>query len=153
MEKVTARSVAVLVVASLLGCAAPPTKEDTGTVLGGIAGGVVGAEIGGGKGRTAAIIAGTLIGAIIGREIGRSIDRTDEMKAQQVLETQRTGQSSTWVNPDTGGEVSVTPTRTYQEQSGQYCREYQTEVVIGGQKEKAYGTACRQPDGSWKVVN
>jgi len=23
--------------------------------------------------------------------------------------------------------------------------------VIGGKNEKAYGTACRQPDGSWKV--
>ena len=24
-------------------------------------------------------------------------------------------------------------------------------VTIGGKDEKAYGTACRQPDGSWKV--
>jgi len=29
-------------------------------------------------------------------------------------------------------------------------REYQTVVVIGGQERNAYGTACLQPDGSWK---
>ena len=25
------------------------------------------------------------------------------------------------------------------------------DTVIGGRPEKIYGTACRQPDGSWKV--
>jgi len=25
-------------------------------------------------------------------------------------------------------------------------------VIVGGQEEQAYGTACRQPDGSWKIV-
>ena len=25
------------------------------------------------------------------------------------------------------------------------------EIVIGGEKNQAYGTACRQPDGSWKI--
>jgi len=30
------------------------------------------------------------------------------------------------------------------------CREYQTTIMIGGKREKAYGKACRQPDGTWK---
>lgn len=29
-------------------------------------------------------------------------------------------------------------------------REYQTTVIIGGVERGAYGTACLQPDGSWK---
>ncbi len=29
-------------------------------------------------------------------------------------------------------------------------REYQTRVMIGGQQVDAYGTACLQPDGSWR---
>ena len=29
-------------------------------------------------------------------------------------------------------------------------REYQTTVLVGGRKVDAYGTACLQPDGSWK---
>jgi hypothetical protein len=34
-----------------------------------------------------------------------------------------------------------------------YCREYQRDVVVGGQRQESYGTACRQPDGAWKIVN
>jgi len=29
-------------------------------------------------------------------------------------------------------------------------REYQTKVIIGGKQVDAYGTACLQPDGSWR---
>ena len=36
---------------------------------------------------------------------------------------------------------------------GQYCREYTQTVYISGQKQQAYGNACRQPDGSWQVVS
>lgn len=32
-------------------------------------------------------------------------------------------------------------------------REYQTEIVIGGEKVPAYGTACLQADGSWRIVS
>jgi hypothetical protein len=33
----------------------------------------------------------------------------------------------------------------------QGCREFNTPVTIGGQPQQAYGTACLQPDGSWKI--
>ena len=36
--------------------------------------------------------------------------------------------------------------------SGTYCREYQTQIIIAGRVENARGTACRQPDGTWKKV-
>ena len=32
-----------------------------------------------------------------------------------------------------------------------YCREFQKQIIIDGQVEPAYGVACRQPDGSWKL--
>ena len=41
----------------------------------------------------------------------------------------------------------------YQTQSGQYCREYQSQVNVGGRMQYSYGAACQQPDGSWRVVN
>ena len=40
-----------------------------------------------------------------------------------------------------------------QAQSGQYCREYQSQANIGGRMTYGYGTACLQPDGSWRVAN
>ena len=33
----------------------------------------------------------------------------------------------------------------------QGCREFNTPVTIGGQQQQAYGTACMEPDGSWKI--
>ncbi|MHB8767145.1 MAG: RT0821/Lpp0805 family surface protein [Deferrisomatales bacterium] len=153
MRKSIVRAVALAAGVSLVACAAPPRKEDAGTVLGGVAGGVAGAQMGRGHGKTAAIIVGTILGAIVGRDVGRSIDRTDELQAQQALERNKVGQASSWVNPDTGNQVVVTPTKTYQVAGGDYCREFQSEVTVGGKKERAYGTACRQPDGSWKIVD
>ena len=34
----------------------------------------------------------------------------------------------------------------------EYCREYTQTVLIGGMRHKSYGTACMQPDGSWKMA-
>lgn len=48
---------------------------------------------------------------------------------------------------------AVPSSDVYQAQSGQYCREYQSQANIGGQMTYGYGTACLQPDGSWRVVN
>ena len=32
-----------------------------------------------------------------------------------------------------------------------YCREFQKKIFIDGHPEHAYGVACRQPDGTWKI--
>jgi hypothetical protein len=32
---------------------------------------------------------------------------------------------------------------------GSYCREYQTNVYVGGRMQQGFGTACMMPDGSW----
>lgn len=134
---------------ALAGCANQGTQEQTGMIVGGALGGLLGSQVGRGHGRIAATIIGTLAGAAIGGSIGRSMDDTDRLKTAATLEDVRTGVPSTWRNPDTGYEYTVTPTKTYESASGP-CREYTVDAVIGGKKEKVYGTACRQPDGSWQ---
>jgi surface antigen len=104
--------------------------------------------VGKGAGRTAAIIVGALIGSQVGKDIGASIDRTDEAKAQAALNR---NQPTTWVNPDTNAEITVNPERTFQREDSRYCREYTTEIVVAGRTEKGYGTACKEPDGSWDM--
>ncbi len=37
--------------------------------------------------------------------------------------------------------------------SGGYCREYQSTTVINGAPQPMYGTACLQPDGTWRIMN
>jgi surface antigen len=151
MKRKILSSIALATVLSVTGCATyQGPQEQTGMVIGGILGGVLGDQVGGGHGRTAAIIAGTLAGAAIGGAIGHNMDETDRMRTAQTLETVRTGVPSRWNNPDTGNDYTVVPTRTYDTSSGP-CREYTIDAMIGGRKEKVYGTACRQPDGSWRV--
>jgi hypothetical protein len=71
---------------------------------------------------------------------------------QSALEYNRTGQATTWVNPDTGGSGAVAPVRTFEDAAGQPCREFRQTILIGGRQEQGYGTACRQPDGAWRIV-
>jgi surface antigen len=128
------------------------TREQTGAVIGGVAGGVLGNQIGHGSGRAAAVIGGTLIGAMVGGAVGRNMDENDRYRAQQALEYTPTNQSTSWRNPDSGTEYTVTPTYTYETTQGP-CREYETEAIIDGRRDVVYGKACRQPDGSWQAAN
>jgi surface antigen len=145
-------SIPLLAALGLQGCATDGPREQAGTIIGGVLGGVLGAQVGGGHGQTVAIIAGALAGAAIGGAVGQSMDDNDRRKVAETLEGVRTGVPAAWRNPDTGVQYSVTPTRTYDTASGP-CREFTTEAIIGGRRETVYGTACRQPDGSWQVMN
>lgn len=147
-----------LVAANATGCAtaAQGVSSNPKTVLGSLAGAGAGAGLaalaGGGTGW---VLGGAALGGLLGGVIGNQMDDQDRIKAQlaaqQALESNRTGQQSSWQNPDSGHSGRVTPTRTYQNVSGQYCREFQQDVTIGTETHQAYGTACRQPDGSWKI--
>jgi len=148
-------ALASLLAATLLvACETAPEhqKEQAGTVIGAVVGGVVGSQVGGGSGRTVAIVAGTIAGGLVGHSIGRHMDDTDQLKARQALESSRTGEPTTWRNPDTGATYTVVPTRSYQGTNGP-CREYTLDATVDGKPDKVYGTACRQSDGSWKAQN
>jgi surface antigen len=131
-------------------------KEGVGTLLGGVAGAVAGAQFGKGTGRVAAGAAGALLGAFLGHQVGQSLDRADRLAMQRstnnALERQPSGTAVAWKNPDSGNFGTVTPKPVYQDNRGQYCREFNQSVTVGGKTEQAYGRACRQPDEAWKIV-
>lgn len=128
-----------------------------GQALGGTAGALLGSQIGRGTGQNYGIAAGTLIGSLAGRYIATEMTRDDEAalrRAQAQTLNAPLGQQITWSNVASGNHGAVTTTREGRHQrTGDYCREYQTTVTVGGKTQEAYGTACRQPDGQWKVVN
>ena len=64
------------------------------------------------------------------------------------------GQPIVWSNPEakTSGTVTSEPVNPSAAGSEQ-CREYQTTITIGGRPQPAWGIACRQADGSWRVTN
>ena len=120
-------------------------------ILGGAGGAVAGAQFGQGTGKLAATAGGALLGVLLGTEVGSSLDAADAACVHESLEYADTGRPVVWRNPDAGAQYSVVPTRTYQA-AGTYCREYTTRARVGDRSQETYGTACRQPDGSWRIV-
>jgi len=97
------------------------TQEQTGRLLGGAAGAAAGSQVGDGTGRTVATIGGAILGAVIGGAIGGRMDDNDRVVSAAALENSRVGQSTRWVNPDTGNSYEIQPTRTFESNRGP-CR-------------------------------
>ena len=80
------------------------------------------------------------------------MDQEDQARMNRALENNNSGKPAYWRNAKSGTSYKVTPVKNVTVNGNQYCREYRTTADIGGKQEQMYGTACRQPDGSWKVV-
>lgn len=152
MKKMVMMLTTALCAVSLIGCE-NMSKQDAGTITGGIAGGILGSTIGQGSGRVLAIAAGTVAGAVVGNAIGKNMDDTDRMKMNSALEDNAVGQPAYWKNQNSGTAYKVTPTKNVAYKGNRYCREYTSTAVINGRSQQVYGTACRQKDGSWQIVN
>jgi len=118
-----------------------------------LVGAALGSAVGRGhSNRPFAIWLGAVAGSAIGSTLGRYMDEQDQMRTSMALESNRTNESTSWVNPDSHHQYTVEPTRTFEMAEGTPCREFTMNASIGGKNEEVYGTACRQQDGSWKVV-
>ena len=150
----TATAMVVLAAWLFAGC---ETVQGTNkTTIGGLGGATVGGLLaaaagGGGAGIAAGVIGGALLGGLAGNLLDDRDRRMANDAAQGAFETAPSGKAVAWSNPDSGHAGTVTPVRTFQS-NGNYCREFQQTVTIGGRPENSFGTACRQPDGSWRIV-
>lgn len=137
----------------LVGCQA--SKETIGQATGAVAGGVLGNQFGGGSGRVAATIVGALAGGILGGSIGRGLDERSKDAAlaaeYNALERGAPGQPVAWQGSG-GTHGRVVPQQTYQVGS-QNCRRYTHTIFIDGRPQEASGTACRNPDGTWRPLS
>jgi surface antigen len=124
-----------------------------GGLIGAAAGGYAGSRFGKGDGKLAATALGTLVGFVIGQEVGRNLTRMEETCFSRTFEHVPDRETIVWQNPQQGAQYQVMPVRTADAGNGQYCREYQAKATVGGKVSETYGTACRQPDGSWKLMN
>lgn len=142
------------VAAALAGC--QTSTKETADAPGGVVGGVIASQYGAGANpKLASTGVGTLLGAFIGKEIGASLDKTDQQYAEGAAKrayAAPVGERITWKNPQSGNQGTIATTRDGYTSSGTYCREYQQTVTVGKQTELAYGTACKQADGAWKIV-
>jgi surface antigen len=99
---------------------------------------------------------GSVAGAYFGAGVDDSLDLGDrrymQRAAQNTLEFNRTWEASSWRNPETGAEGTVTPTRTYESAAAKWCREFEAMVSVDGEREFATGHACRERDGTWRII-
>lgn len=121
------------------------------TVAGAAAGGLLGAAAFHGHNAWLGVLGGAVAGGIVGNQIGKYMDRQDEANMQSALSNTPQGNQASWTNPNSKVTYTVTPVKSYKQQD-KYCREYQTTITVGGKNQQAYGRACRQPDGQWKIV-
>ena len=155
-KQVMSALVVLVAVVFLAGCGPNGiAKEEVGAIVGAGLGGLAGSFIGDGGGQLVAVGVGTMLGAIMGGEVGKSLDRADKLALAQAqhdaLENGESGSTTAWVNPDSGNSGEIVPQPAYQQADGTYCREFQQTIIVGAEMQAAYGTACRQPDGSWKL--
>jgi surface antigen len=112
-----------------------------------------------GQGRSGGITketGGTVLGGIAGGAIGKQLDERDRLlmarTTQTSLEKAPSGRRTAWRNPDTGHSGTVTPEPSYKSSSGDTCRPYTQTIQVGGKSETAKGSACRNPDGTWRII-
>lgn len=141
--------VSVLALLFLLLLASCGTRGQTGAAGGAAAGALIGQAIGHNTGGT---LIGAAVGTMLGYIVGSEMDKYDRQQLDHMYERGVSNQRSTWVNPDTGNQYTVTPQPAYQEPSSRrVCRRAEIEAVIDGRPERTYSTACRNEYGQWEL--
>jgi surface antigen len=134
-----------------------------GTGIGAVVGGIIGNQFGRGGGRAAATIGGVILGGIAGNAIAKDSCRDERYDAYYYNDTYAEafddpdeGDEYAWRNPHTNNYGYVTPGDRYDDGYADYagpCREFEQRVYIDGQPETATGVACKQQDGTWRIVD
>ncbi len=121
----------------------------TGSKQGSAASASAGA-IGGGK--STAAMNGGLVNGSIGTGLSASEKRSALQAEYKALEYTASGQSVAWKGDQANHYGEVVAAQPYRVGS-QDCRQYAQTVNTGGASATARGTACRNADGSWTLLN
>ena len=120
-----------------------------GTGGGGYSGYLIAKEMGNNKYIIPFAILGSLVGGYIGSEIGENLD---SRVAASILETNKTNETTKWKNPDEDLNASITPTKTFKNESNDDCREFEYSYIHKGTSSQGKNIACRDNSGNWKIV-
>jgi surface antigen len=124
----------------------------TGAIPGANTGHVIGSPVATGEGDAEV---GAVEGGLTGADVGRSLSEAERklaLKAEyEALEYGRSGQPTEWRNRS-GSVTGKIEVGTIYRVNRLDCREYTHNIAIGGRTRVVKGTACRQPDGVWRIL-
>ncbi len=125
-------------------------KSQQGAIGGAAGGAFIGQTIGH---NTEATLIGMAVGTMLGYIVGNEMDKYDRQQLNHAYERGTSGQSTAWINPDSGNQYQITPRPAYKDANRRVCREAEIMAVIGGKREKTRTTACRDKSGHWQLDN
>jgi surface antigen len=96
---------------------------------------------------------GAIGSTLVGYAAGAKMDVIDQNCVGRILEFAVDSRRVYWRNGDSGFTYAVVPTRTFQDTTGAYCREYHTSASHGSLLHQIHGIACRRTDGSWRLAS
>ncbi len=133
------------------------SPDPAGILAGGLIGGLLGNAAGHGRNRTGTTIAGVIFGGAIGAALTSNMNCEDRSYAYRTyydgFNSGRDGGRYQWRNPrnDHRGEFRIGG--YYNDPYGFRCARFTQVTYIQHRSYNVHGVACRQPDGSWAVVN
>ena len=154
-------TIVMTVVVFLGACANDPEASNVlgrslGAGVGAVAGGYLGNKIGTGTANTIATTVGVAMGAYFGGRLFDKLSRGDLNLASAAqsaaLENAPSGKAVTWSNPDSGTAGMATAKPAFEKKGVGPCRPFTHLIQQGSKKETVEGVACRNPDGSWRVL-
>jgi len=130
--------------------------KSLGAGVGAVAGGYLGNKVGTGTANALATTVGVAMGAYFGGKLFDKLSRGDLNLASAAqsaaLENAPSGKAVTWSNPDTGTAGMATAQPAFEKEGVGPCRPFTHLIQQAGEQAKVEGTACRNADGSWRVL-
>ncbi|MEN3977131.1 hypothetical protein [Emcibacter sp. SYSU 3D8] len=131
-------------------------SDPAGIIAGGLIGGLIGKGASGRRGGTGATIAGVIVGGTAGAALTRRMECEDRSYAyktySQALNSGRANSNWQWENPETDNYGDFRVNQYYDDPDGFRCATFTQQVYVNDRGELVNGRACRQPDGSWVIV-
>ena len=120
---------------------------------GGVAAGGLIAAAGAGS---AWIATSMFLGALAGGAAGELLNADDKARMAQsgydALKNRAPDGQTAWRNPATGNSGATTIDEWYVNADGAECKRFTQTITADGKGYEVTGAACRQADGTWKVV-
>ncbi len=132
--------------------AAPTLAAAAGAVAAKVASELYGPEAGRLVGRGIEVLWGGLFRGERDAELSQDDRQRMARNLQLSLELDPSGSERRWFNPANGHGGAARPLRTFRTAAGIHCRDFRQTVQLGGPRGEAFGTACRRPDGHWRII-